>query len=179
MAARSAIAAAVLLTACAEIQPVVSPAASVDPDAAYITGTFTRTSARGFAFAIRSSSGKEYFMSLGQDSKAPAEVNEQTIAIRVPPGTYAVMHWVAYEPATKTVEIRRPVDNNVLSKAFTVKPGAVVHLGEFDIEQGKRGDTSYYSIRPAYIATVDEARAGVEKAYPNLRSRPFQCLVCR
>jgi hypothetical protein len=90
-----------------------------------------------------------------------------------------VMHWVAYEPSTRAVEIRRPVDNNVLSRPFTLKPGSVVHLGEFDVEQGKRGDTSFYSIKPAYIASVDEARAAVAKAYPNLASRPFQCLVCR
>ena len=170
---------AALLCACAEIQPAVSPASAFDPNAGYISGTFSRTSARGFAFAIRSSSGKEYFMSLGEDAKRMAEVNDQTIVIQVPSGTYAVMHWVAYEPSTKAVEIRRPVDNNVLSKPFTLKPGAVVHLGEFDIEQGKRADTSYYAIKPAYIATVDEARAAVGKAYPNLASRPFQCLVCR
>jgi hypothetical protein len=170
---------AALLGACAEIQPAVAPASAFDPNAGYISGTFSRASARGFAFAIRSSSGKEYFMSLGEDTKQPTEVNDQTIVIQVPPGTYAVMHWVAFEPSTKAVEIRRPVDNNVLSKPFTLKPGSVVHLGEFDVEQGKRADTSYYAIKPAYIATVDEARAAVGKAYPNLASRPFQCLVCR
>src|SRR6188508_2936070 len=144
---------AALLCACAEIHPALAPTSAVDPNAGYISGTFSRTSARGFAFAIRSSSGKEYFMSLGEDSKRPAEVSEQTIAIQVPPGTYAVMHWVAYETSTKAVEIRQPVDNNVLSKPFTLRPGSVVHLGEFDIEQGKRADTSYYSIKP-YVATL-------------------------
>jgi len=170
---------AALLSACAEIQPALAPTSQPDPNAGYISGTFSRTSARGFAFAIRSSSGKEYFMSLGEDAKRPTEVNEQTVVIQVPPGTYAVMHWVAYDASTKAVEIRRPVDNNVLSKPFTLKPGSVVHLGEFDIQQGKRADTSYYSIKPAYIASVDEARASVAKAYPNLASRPFQCLICR
>ena len=170
---------AALLCACAEIQPALAPTSTIDPNAGYISGTFSRTSARGFAFAIRSSGGKEYFMSLGEDARRPSEVNEQTVVIQVPPGTYAVMHWVAYDASTKAVEIRRPVDNNVLSKPFTLKPGSVVHLGEFDIEQGKRADTSYYSIKPAYIASVDEARASVAKAYPNLASRPFQCLVCR
>ena len=99
--------------------------------------------------------------------------------IQVPPGTYAVMQWVAYDPSTRAVEIRLPVDNTVLSKPFTLKPGSVVHLGEFEIEQGKRADRSYYSIKPAYIASVDEARAAVGKAYPNLATRPFQCLLCR
>ena len=164
---------------CAQIQPVMTPAGGADPAAAYITGTFSRTSARGFAFAIRNSDGKEFFMSLGEDRKVPTPVEEQTIAIQVPPGTYAVMHWVAYDTATKAVEIRRPVDNAVLAKAFTVRAGEVVHLGEFDIEQGRRADTSYYSIKPAYIASKEEARVSVAKAYPNLASRPFQCLVCR
>ena len=173
------LAAVATLCACARIQPAVAPTSAFDPGAGYLSGTFSRTSARGFAFAIRHSSGKEYFMALGEDTSRPAAVEEQTIVIQVPPGTYAVMHWVAYEPSTKAVEIRRPVDNNVLSRPFTVGAGSVVHLGEFDIEQGKRGDTSYYSIKPAYIASAEEARAAVAKAYPNLASRPFQCLVCR
>ena len=164
---------------CAQIQPVVAPGAAADPNAAYITGTFTRTSARGFAFAIRNQDGKEYFMSLGEDHAASGRVEEQTVAIQVPPGTYGVWHWVAYEPATKAVEIRHPVDNPVLAKAFTIRAGEVVHLGEFDIEQGRRADTTYYSIKPAYIATKDEARGLVAKVYPNLASRPFRCLVCR
>src|SRR6185436_2422853 len=103
--------AAVVLAGCASIQPAVAPTSAVDPGSGYISGTFTRSSARGFAFAIRSQEGKEYFMSLGEDSKAPAEVNEQTVVIQVPPGTYAVWHWVAYAPSTKAVEMRRPVDN--------------------------------------------------------------------
>jgi hypothetical protein len=172
-------AAIALLAGCASIQPVVAPTSTADPNSAYITGTFSRTSARGFAFAIRSSGGKEYFMSLGEDAKRPADANEQTIAIQVPPGTYGVWHWVAYDTATKAVEIRRPVDNAILAKPFTLHAGEVVHLGEFDIDQGKRGDTSYYAIKPAYIATQDEARESVAKAYPNLASRPFRCLLCR
>ena len=179
MRTAGAVVLAVAAAGCAQIQPVVAPTSSVDPAAAYITGTFTRTSMRGFAFAIRNQDGKEYFMSLGEDRKAPTQVEEQTVAIQVPPGTYAVMHWVAYDTSTKAVEMRRPVDNTVLSKAFTVRAGDVVHLGEFDVTQARRADTSYYSIKPAYIATTDEARASVAKAYPNIASRPFRCLVCR
>ena len=174
-----AIALAALAAGCAQIQPVVTPTSAADPNAAYITGTFTRTSMRGFAFAIRNQDGKEYFMSLGEDRKTPTDVEEQTVAIQVPPGTYAVMHWVAYDTSTKAVEMRRPVDNVVLAKAFTVRAGDVVHLGEFDVQQVKRADTSYYSIKPAYVASKEEARTSVAKAYPNLASRPFQCLVCR
>ena len=117
-------------------------------------------------------------MSLGEDTKKPAQVEEQTVVIAVPPGTYGVWHWVAYAPSTKAVELRRPVDNKVLAKPFTVKAGEVAHLGEFDIEQGKQGDTSYYIIKP-YVATVPEAKAMLAKTYPNLASRPFQCVVCR
>ena len=45
---------AALLCACAEIQPALAPTSQPDPNAGYISGTFSRTSARGFAFAIRS-----------------------------------------------------------------------------------------------------------------------------
>ena len=178
-AVRGSLLAALLVTACAQIQPVVAPTSAADPNAAYLTGTFTRTSMRGFAFAIRNQDGKEYFMSLGEDRKAPTNVEEQTVAIQVPPGTYAVMHWVAYDTSTKAVEIRNPVDNVVLAKPFTVRAGDVVHLGEFDVAQARRADTSYYSIKPAYIASKREAQESVAKAYPNLASRPFRCLVCR
>src|SRR5689334_4668442 len=127
---RAMILVAGLAAGCAQIQPVVTPTSAADPNSGYITGTFTRTSARGFAFAIRNQDGKEYFMSLGEDRNAPTHVEEQTIAIQVPPGTYGVWHWVAYDTSTKAVEIRRPVDNTVLAKPFTLHAGEVVHLGE-------------------------------------------------
>jgi hypothetical protein len=175
---RIAIAAALFATACAEIQPVVAPASVPDPDAAYISGTFTHARVQGFAFVIRSGQGKEYFMALGEDARVRTEIEDKVVAIKVPPGTYSVTHWITYAPSSKAVDLRMPVQNKVLEKPFTVKAGDVVHLGVFDIAQGKRGDTNYYQILP-YVGTRNEMHAALAQAYPNLATRPFQCVLCR
>src|SRR5262249_32817657 len=136
-------AAAALLAAlagCADIQPVVAPSSALDPNAAYISGTFTHAKVKGFAFVLRSGEGKEYLMSLGEDAKVRTEIEDQVVAIKVPPGTYAVTHWINYAPASKAVEMRMPIENKVLSKPFSVKAGEVVHLGVFDIAEAKRAD---------------------------------------
>ena len=164
--------------ACAEIQPVVVPSSAVDPNAAYVSGTFTHAKVAGFAFVLRSGEGKEYLMSLGEDAKMRTQVEDQVVAIKVPPGTYAVTHWISYAPASKAVEMRMPIENKVLAKPFTLKAGEVVHLGVFDIAQAKRADMNYYQILP-FVGTRNDAQAALAQAYPNLASRPFQCVLCR
>src|SRR5262249_50451873 len=125
-----------------------------------------------------SSEGKEYFMALGEDAKVPTEVEDQTVAIKVPPGTYSVTHWINYAPSSRAVELRLPIQNPVLEKPFTVKAGDVVHLGVFDVAQAKRGDMNYYQILP-YVGPRAEMQSALARAYPNLASRPFQCVLCR
>ena len=81
----------------------------------------------------------------------------------------------------------REVDGQWIRLEAISQKAVEVEVEEYDYEVwitprnelGRRGDTTFYSIKPAYIATVDEARAAVGKAYPNLASRPIQCLVCR
>jgi len=176
---RLAVAALLAATAgCAEIQPVVAPSSALDPSAAYISGTFTHAKVQGFAFVLRSAEGKEYFMSLGEDAKVRTEIDDQVVAIKVPPGTYAVTHWVTYAPASKAVDLRMPIENRALAKPFTVKAGEVVHLGVFDIAQAKRADVNYYQILP-FVGQRSDAHSALANAYPNLASRPFQCVLCR
>jgi hypothetical protein len=175
---RFALAALFALAGCAEIQPVVAPTSAADPNAAYISGTFTHARIQGFAFVIRSGEGKEYFMSLGEDAKVRTEIEDQVVAIKVPPGSYAVTHWITYAPASKAVELRMPIQNTVLEKPFTVKPGDVVHLGVFDIAQAKRGDMNYYQILP-YVGPRAQMQTALAHAYPNLAASPFRCVLCR
>jgi hypothetical protein len=66
----------------------------------------------------------------------------------------------------------------VLAKAFTLQAGSVAYLGVFEIQQAKRADMNYYAIKP-YVGTRDEAQKMLAAAYPNLASRPFQCVLCR
>jgi len=163
-----------LAAGCASVQPVLAPTSAADPNDAYISVTFNRASGRGFAFELHSKEGKAYYLSLGDRSANNAE--DQTVAIEVPPGTYAVTHWVTY--VGKAVEERQPNENRVLGKPFTLQAGGVAYLGVFDVQQGKRADMNYYSIKPD-VGTRDEAHRALAAAYPNLASRPFQCILCR
>jgi len=163
-----------LAAGCANVQPVLAPTSAADPNDAYISVTFNRASGRGFAFELHSKEGKAYYLSLGDRSANNAE--DQTVAIEVPPGTYAVTHWVTY--VGKAVEERQPNENRVLGKPFTLQAGGVAYLGVFDVQQGKRADMNYYSIKPD-VGTRDEAHTALAAAYPNLASRPFQCILCR
>jgi hypothetical protein len=171
---RKPVLAALLAAGCANVQPVVAPTSPADPNAAYVSVTFNRSSGRGFAFELHSKDAKAYYLSLGDRSANDAE--DQTVAIEVPPGTYAVTHWVTY--VGKAIEERQPNDNKVLAKPFTLQAGGVAYLGVFDVQQAKRADMNYYSIKP-YVGTRDEAHRMLAAAYPNLASRPFQCVLCR
>jgi hypothetical protein len=165
---------ALLAAGCANVQPVVAPTSAVDPNDAYVSVTFNRSSGRGFAFELHSKDGKAYYLSLGDRSANNAE--DQTVAIEVPPGTYAVTHWVTY--VGKAIEERQPNENKVLAKPFTLQAGGVAYLGVFDVQQAKRADMNYYSIKP-YVGTRDEAHKMLAAAYPNLASQPFECILCR
>ena len=87
-------AALVAVSGCASVQPVLAPTASVDASSGYVAGQFTRMKARGFAFVVKGvDDGREFTMPLGEDSSMPSEAKDQTVAIKVPPGTYAVVQW--------------------------------------------------------------------------------------
>ncbi len=150
----------VLVAGCANVQPVVAPTSAADPNDAYVSVTFNRSSGRGFAFELHSKDGKAYYLSLGDRSANNAE--DQTVAIEVPPGTYA----------------GHPNENKVLARPFTLQAGSVAYLGLFDIQQGKGADMNYYAIKPD-VGTRDEAHKMLASAYPNLASRPFECILCR
>src|SRR5258706_2430154 len=164
----------VLVAGCANVQPVVAPTSAADPNDAYVSVTFNRSSGRGFAFELHSKDGKAYYLSLGDRSANNAE--DQTVAIEVPPGTYAVTHWVTY--VGKAIEERHPNENKVLARPFTLQAGSVAYLGLFDIQQGKGADMNYYAIKPD-VGTRDEAHKMLASAYPNLASRPFEGILCR
>jgi hypothetical protein len=145
----------------------------VDPNDAYVSVTFNRSSGRGFAFELHSKDGKAYYLSLGDRTANNAE--DQTVAIEVPPGTYAVTYWVTY--VGKAIEERHPNDNKVLAKPFTLQAGSGLSR-RLRHPAGEAGDMNYYAIKPD-VGTRDEAHKMLAAAYPNLASRPFQCVLCR
>ena len=171
-----------ILSGCASVQPVLAPTATVDPSTGYVAGLFSRMKARGYAFVVRSvEGGVEYNMSLGEDSNWPTAVNDQSVAIKLPPGTYTVSHWITYGTLTKEIVSRNAIANPVLSQPFTVKAGNVTHLGSYEvseyIQHGYPTTTTHMRIRPRR-ATQVEVQEAFAAVYPNLAKQPFRCVLC-
>lgn len=172
----------VFMGGCASIHPALPSTAKADASIGYVAGQFTRIKSRGYAFVLRSmDSGKEFVMALGEDTSIPSEVRDQTVAIPVPPGTYAVVQWITYATMTKEVSSRQSVTNEQLSKPFTVGPGQVVHLGSHDISEASQRNYPNFSWqyriqpRPVSEGAVKQAFA---QGYPNLAGQPFRCHLC-
>lgn len=177
-----ALIAAAILSGCASVQPVLTPAAAADPNAGYVAGLFSRMKSRGYAFVVRAEQGgAEYNMPLGEDSSLPTAVDRQSVAIKLPPGTYTVTHWITYATLTKEVMSRRAITNSVLSQPFVVKAGSVTHLGSHDVSEyvqnGYPTITTHMRIQPRR-ATQAEVQEAFAVTYPNLAKQPFRCVLC-
>jgi hypothetical protein len=171
-----------LLSGCASVQPVLAPTAAVDPGAGYVAGLFSRMKARGYAFVIRSFDGSaEYNMPLGEDSNWPTAVTDQSVVIKLPPGTYTVSQWITYATLTKEVMSRRPMSNPVLTQPFTVNAGSVTHLGSYDIFQHVQHSypmTTTHMRLQARRATLSQVQEALAATYPHLAKLPVHCLLC-
>ncbi|MBL0728807.1 hypothetical protein [Piscinibacter sp. HJYY11] len=174
-----ALALAVLLASgCAVIQPVVPAAAAPDAASAYIAGAFTRVSSGGFAFIARNAdTGEEYALPLGADTPFPTDVENQVVAIKVPPGRYAITQWITYATLTKERITKSNITNAVLSEPFTVAPGSVTYLGNYSVTTTRAGTSMHFRISPKVVTSAD-ARTGFLKAYPGFQSQSFACKLC-
>lgn len=173
---------AACLTGCASVQPVLAPTAAADPNAGYVAGLFTRMKSRGYAFVVRATEGgAEYVMPLGEDASLPKQVTDQTVAIKLPPGTYTVSQWITYATLTKEIMSRKPITGSVLSRPFAVKAGSVVHLGSYDVSEytqaGYPTITTYMRIQPRRFSEA-EVRQAFVAMYPNLAAQAFRCVLC-
>lgn len=168
----------VLLTGCASIQPVLNPTEAADPKCGYVAGLFTRMKMEGFAFVIKSlDREEEYTMPLGEDSALPTAVANQTVAIKLPPGRYAVQKWITYATLTKEIMKQKPITNPILSQPFTVTAGEVVHLGSYDVYKFSEGGYLHWRIQPRAVTKVDVMK-GFASTYANLAPLPLRCVVC-
>lgn len=170
------------LTGCVSIESVVAADAKPDAQSGYVAGLFTRGKVSGFAFVIRDeNTGTEYGLSMGQDTFLPSEANEQTVAIKLPKGTYRVTHWTTYATITKERSTRKEVPQTALATSFTLEGGAVVHLGSYSLTQTSENRyptlITRYQVQPKAISAV-AAKAAFAKEYPNLADLPFKCLTC-
>ena len=171
-----------ILSGCASVQPVLAPTATVDPSTGYVAGLFSRMKARGYAFVVRSvEGGAEYNMPLGEDSSWPTGVDDQSVAIKLPPGTYTVSHWITYATLTKEIMSRKPITGSALSQPFAVKAGSVTHLGSYEVseyvQRGYPTTTTHMRIQPRR-ATQGQVQEAFAAAYPNLAKQSFHCVLC-
>ena len=168
-----------LLTGCAAIEPALKPGMAPEPEAAYVSGKFTRSNSGGFAFVlVNQSTGTEYRMSLGEDTMFPKNVRNQVVTVKVPPGRYAVTQWFTYSTLTKERSGMHAVMNPGLSTPFMLTSGSVVFLGNYAAETEIKGTLIHWTIKPR-IASEDQARYDFGEAYPLLAKLNFVCLVCR
>lgn len=167
-----------LLAGCATIEPAVQAAAGPEPGMAYVAGQFTRSNSGGFAFVIKDVDlGKEYAMSLGEDSTWPSDVNEQVIAIKLPPGRYALTQWFTYATLTKERSRSHPITNPELSKSFRLNSGSVMFLGGFKVDTAVQGGQIYWSIKPR-VLREERAQQAFDATYPGLGKLAFECRLC-
>jgi len=167
-----------LLAGCATIEPAVPTTARPETGMAYVAGQFSRSNSGGFAFVLQNlDSNAEYSMSLGVDGSWPQDVKAQVLAVKLPPGRYAVKQWFTYATLTKERSRGHAITNSELSRPFQVGSGAVLFLGGFSADTTTRGNQIFWSIKPRLLKE-DEAQAVFQSAYPALAALPFECHLC-
>lgn len=170
----------VFFSGCAPIKvaPVEPGVATPNPASGYVAGSFTREKMSDLAFVVHDmDTGVDYNLPLGADSRYPTAVNDQVIAIAVPPGHYAINQWVAYATITKDVLIRKDVSIRRLSAPFTVLAGDVIFLGKYLITGGATYGGLSWHIQPMEINVAEAQRAFVA-AYPAFLNSRFNCRLC-
>lgn len=170
--------AATWMTGCAVIQPVLPPTSQPDAASGYVAGGFTRVKSGGFAFIVRNvESGAEFALPLGEDTSWPSDVENQVVAIKLPPGRYAVSHWITYATLTKERISKSAVSNPYLSAPFSVVTGSVTYLGNYSVSTLHSGGYINYRISPKPVM-AEGARSAFLKTYPAFGGNNFACRLC-
>lgn len=169
----------IIVSGCVSVQPALTATAAVDPNSGYVSGQFSANRSANFAFSIRSLEGdKHYTMSLGKDNFVPTAFQNETVAIKLPPGRYMVHRWYTYATMTKAVITSKDLDNSMLATPFAVRAGSVTHLGAYDLTQDTAIPMVFnYMIQPLPLRgkSVEDS---FDLAYPHLAELPFQCVFC-
>ncbi|MEZ0232565.1 MAG: hypothetical protein ACAH12_06975 [Methylophilaceae bacterium] len=167
-----------LMSGCASIEPSIKPSDAADSEAAYVAGKFTRFNSGGFAFVlVNQTSGKEYNISLGNDSALPKNVADQVVAIKVPPGMYTLSYWFTYGTLTKERSDKHAITNLALSAPFLASSGSIVFLGKYLADTDFSSGRAFWSIKSQKISET-QAREDFAEAYPILGKLEFFCQNC-
>ena len=172
------------LSGCANVQPTLPYDAAPDPQSGYVASQFSKANYNNFAFVIRDMDSKqEYLMALGEDSVRFKEHKGLTVAIKLPPGSYAVTDWMTYRTGTMEIISRTRLEPNaVLNRPFTVGAGSVTHLGSFDLTRNERQLNSVVKRTTIRIVPLAWPQSAVQddfkRSYANLAQLPLSCLYC-
>jgi hypothetical protein len=178
---RAVAASCVLLSGCAvtvATTPVEKYDAQPDNTSGWVAGVFTRDQTTDLAFVVHNNdTNVDYYLPIGEDSKAPTLVFNQVLSIPVPPGHYEITQWVTFRPLNKRIFTRKDVDNLYLSAPFVVAPGSVTFLGRFSANGRSDYRTLSWYVLPQRIK-VAEAHRVFDAAYPAFANNTFACLMC-
>lgn len=162
------------LVGCASPLPVVEREAAPKAEVAYVAGLFSG-SGQGFGLGLtHAASGGQYlvpFFKYGSYYDAMAlflmpEHKEALNMVEVPPGTYKITHWAAYNPAGNEEFVNKKIDLKGASTTFEAKAGRVIFIGRYKATQG--GDVYkkiLYRIDPMW-ATEEDFLSALKTTYP-------------
>jgi hypothetical protein len=168
-----------LLAGCVtNVAPPLSSSAAPNAANGVIAGSFSRTKTTDVAFIVRNTvTGREYALSLGENSAMPTAVSDQIMAIDVPPGQYEITQWETFATLSKERFGKYDVTNPFISAPFIVHQGEVVFLGKYFIEGDQSYATLHWHILPQRLQYAD-ARKIFDTAYPAYASNTFSCRLC-
>ena len=165
-----------------KITPVEKHDATPSSAYGYIAIRTTQERGTDIAFVVNNvDTGTTFNMPLEEDATWNSTENKRVAIIKVPPGRYAVTHWLTYATLTKSEFIEKAVTNPYLSYPFSVSPDTVIVLGDFMVgfDSDHRNGTDYWhwTIRPLHI-TRKKAQAAFVQSYPGFRGLEFACRLC-
>ncbi|MDM5178477.1 hypothetical protein PO883_14855 [Massilia sp. DJPM01] len=156
--------------------------------AAYVGGNFTLLrNTRAIAFILKNQDTAQEFP-IPFTSKANYRDGHNEVAlVPLPPGRYAATHWVLYNAYYGPTllgggqELKRRMDESILTQIFVLHPGEVVFLGKFvGIGAWVPGVASSTTSAQwtAEKLTKEQAQGDVRDNYRNFGHVNVRCIAC-
>jgi hypothetical protein len=175
----------VALAGCAGIQRTVKNASTYDPAQGYVAGTFASMDGDGFGLVLSDQIGRPVRITF--DEAEPDDPTHDVTLVALPPGDYKVTGWFSYEHGTQLKLLTHPFSSDqAIARAFELKPGHVVYLGEFDAKADRKVGSlllalivsARWSIAARPIS-AEEVPPMLAHAYPAFTAAPLECLLCK
>lgn len=163
-----AAAAALMLSACVSVQPVIPVSATPSATMGYVAGVFSASGYGNYGLGITSVKGGEEVVLPFSNLEGPLKSvpGDKATMIQLPAGEYRISSWLTFARLTKERISRKELPAGREGLEFTVTAGRVRYLGRFSSETSTVGMTIRFSIQPQRIAQHDLALL-FETGYPN------------